>query len=355
MFQFIHQFVSVHSSELQKVFKNEDANYKVLYLFRKYKIVSSNKIENVIKVGILLISGLILACKGWNFNRNPSNSLLNPIENVIQFVVNVNNLEVNCVDSPDYVLNALPWNIKLCKSSFVDSNNITHNVVNASLVSPFDVYASKWSCKAAAVFELFPKNNKNDEIIVKNITKQNFSSGNPSYGIDELIDWNIFLEKYVMNNEAKFEIRISTDFPYRRVETEQTSVKFYVFAKNVTKSIFTSPDVIVRGIKWNVSTGKEGDNLAIYLHANENDLDQNESMEVSASFTLLSMDESFDQEPHRFTRVFGKKYNINRGFPDLISWDKFIEPKNKLIENDMAMFLIELSVGEPRLNWNTSE
>lgn len=288
-------------------------------------------------------------------NRNPSTSVINPIENVIQLVVDVNDLELNCIESPDYILNALPWRIKLCKS-IVDSNNTKLNVVNASLESRFGDYISKWSCKAGAIFKLYPKNRKNDEIIVKNITMDTFDSISPSHGIDEFVSWDTFLDKYVLENEAIFEINISTNSPNRRVETEQTSVKFHVFAENMTKpGIFSSPSVVVRGIHWNVSIGKQGNSLAIYLHADENDMDPYESMEVTASLTLMPMDDSVQQESGEFTRLFGKQHNLNRGFSDLISWDKFIEPSNKFIENDTAIFLIELIVGEPKLHWNISE
>lgn len=296
-----------------------------------------------------------MASKAWSVNRNPSTSVINPIENVIQLVVDVNDLELNCIESPDYILNALPWKIKLCKS-IVDSNNTKRNVVNASLESPFGDYMSKWSCKAGAIFKLFPKNRKNDEIIVKNITKDTFDSMSTSQGIDEIVSWETFLDKYVLENEALFEINISTESPYRKVETELTSVKFHVFAENITKpGIFSSPRVVVRGIHWNVSIGKQGNSLAIYLHADENDMDPNESMEVTATMTLMPMDDSVQPESGQFTRLFGKRHNTNRGFSDLISWDKFIEPNNKFIENDTATFLVELSVGEPKLHWNISK
>lgn len=229
---------------------------------------------------MLFFLGLITITRTWTINRSPSNSLLNPIETGIQFVVNVNDFELNCTESPEYTLNALPWKIKLCKSSVVDTNNVERNVLNASLVSPFGGHTQKWSCKAGTDFKLFPKNPQIDSIIVKNVTKQDFDSITPSHGIDVLVDWDTFLAKYVRKNEAKFEITISTDPPARKVKTEQTSIKFYIFAKNVTSSIFTSPKVLVRGVNWTVSTGKQGKFLAIYLHADENDMDPNETMDV---------------------------------------------------------------------------
>lgn len=266
-------------------------------------------------------------------------------EIVTRFTVNVTELQSKCIKSSDFQSSSLFWSIKICRSA---------DFVNATLISYVDKDAPKWSCEAQAMLKLLTRNGQADGIITENISKHKFDHIHLTKGIDKFVDWDTFLkDDYVNDDEVIIEFKISTDPPVRRSETEHTSTKMNVIVENVNNlTKYYSPKLIVRGIEWNISFEKIDDALGIYLNAERNDFSRDESWEVNVSFKILPWSGRAEAKHGQYTKRYHRSSTggIQRsGYSQFLNWIKFIDPQNKYVQNDTAQFLVEFSVGSPKL------
>lgn len=268
---------------------------------------------------------------------------INPARTVVRFAVDVNELEAECIKSPDFELNSIFWTVEFCKSS---------DFVNATLVSYLAEDAPKWSCSAEAIIKLCsPVRNESGKKIEKKIEKQTFNIHNLTKGLNEIVGWNDLLANYVYENETYVEIEIAVDPPIRS-KTETFSSSFVIYVENVSQLTvpYFSPDFVVREIRWKIEIKREStDHLGIYLHPSKDDLDGKESWEVAAYFTLISWrkNASFNNVNQNFIRRFGK--DDAWGFPKFVEWNTLMDPNKEFLKDDTAWFNGHLRVDQPKL------
>lgn len=106
----------------------------------------------------------------------------------------------------------------------------------------------------------------------------------------------------------------------------------------------------LRGIKWTIYTEKKNGSLAVYLKANENDLEKL-SWEVHATFALLSFDNSVESIQHKFTHKFDVASPM-RGIEKFISWTELFDSNKKFVLDDKANLFVEIKVDQTKQIWN---
>lgn len=219
-----------------------------------------------------------------------------------------------------------------------------------------------WYCDAWAVFKLFHKNGEVGRTVVKSLNNYRFSHLKLSSENIAFIEWNELLNEYVDNqNQAKFEINLSTN-PFKCIEPlkiHQTSTIFQFVLEKVSQltSVDSSP-VVLRDIKWwihaqRISDRREEDYFALYLIADEEDLDKNWFWEVTASLKLLSANKNIDPVHYRFTENY--QWGASRfGCKNLLPFSTLIKPGHYAV-NDMVIFFIEFSVQTPQPLWKIEQ
>lgn len=277
-------------------------------------------------------------------------SEINCFKTVNQFKFNVDNLNSAEFTSPEVILSQVHWKIKLSKRTTGETN-----VLDVALVASLsnDETIAEWSCEARAVFKLISFDSENN--VVKQITKQEFTKDCTSHQIREFIRWNeltdannrYFREK---DNEATFEVEISTN-PLKcqkPMAMETTSADLHVFIKNVSKLGYSlSPEVIVRGIRWTIKTKKEAEHLAVYLWADQSDMDMNWSWEVESSCKLLSFKDNVEPIVRKATDVF--RWGVpNWGFPKFIKWSEFCDANKRYVYGETAIIEFRFVVKAPK-------
>lgn len=266
---------------------------------------------------------------------------------IFRYTLNITELNAGCVESSKTMLSNEFWWIKFCRRS-TESNN---NAIDISLMSSFDENPkNNWSCESKANIKLLPSDSQKSKSIVKSVPNRKFHRSNSSHDIPDFIEWNAFLEDYVQNAEATFEIEIATG-PLKREplsDVEQTYQKFHIFLKNVSNlGEDWSPEVIVRGIKWRVHSQNINNFLSVSLQAAKNDLEMNWSYDVNCTFTLLTFKKNAKPLKYNFMSIF-RRESSEFGFPEFLSWNTFVDKSSDYVHNDRAIILVEFKVEEPK-------
>lgn len=289
-------------------------------------------------------------CNGDSLSKSRSNYL----GTIFRFIINVNYLESSCIESSDIILSDVSWKVKFCKGrSNADGKNDT-NALDFELSSVFGENTATWSCKAFMTLKLFHKNGQDNSTLVLNLSEQMFSNTNASFGIKSFLSWDTFLEQYVQNNEASFEIEMSTTPLILKVssEVEQIYTKFLLILDHRSKLRESFlPEVIVRGIKWRIHT-KTLRNDTVCSHLQAVDIGTNWSYKVSASISIVN--ENGPAYTYKFNHTFSresseaKPKNImlkNVQHSDFVNLDEISNMIGKTV------LLVEIKVDEPKPLW----
>lgn len=289
------------------------------------------------------------------------------LDTIFRFTVNAESLRLKSVESPQFKLNDVSWKIKLCKTSAIDDTDkeaisyakclfeedSSSDMIDIHLVSAYEGGTVDWSCEAQAAFKLLHKDDDVGKSTVKYLSKRKFSNAKLSHGIDDFIKFNDFLENYVHENRATFEIEVITNplSLMKQLEMDQMYGKFRVMIENVSKlESNLSSEVIVRNIKWRIKTKRENDALSVYLLGDENDMDMNWIYKVDVTFNLLSFDRSVKPIKHNLIHEFRCGSSI-RGCKKLMEWSKFIDESKQFVSMDIANLFIQLKVDPPQPLW----
>lgn len=321
-----------------------------LYQIRPFPafVLSGNALPTALDENIVLESpGQISApyCDGDGMR----NSKLDCLGTVFHFIVNVDDLEANCVESPDVMLSGVAWRVKFCKGSHVKEGKDT-DVVDFFISSAYKNNEVPWSCEASVVLRLFHKDDPKNNTMTLKLKKQTFS--NKKLQLSASLSWDTFLEQYVQDNEATFEIEMLTTPLILKTpsDVEQINTQFQVVLNNVSKirDIFSSI-VIVRGIKWRIHTKiQENETLSIHLQAV--DIDLNWSYAVRAFFSILSFKKNGAAFDYKFDYTFSRE-SPEGGSPNIMSWNEFFDRKNKYVLNDKSILLVKFEVEDPKPLW----
>lgn len=268
---------------------------------------------------------------------------LHSLETVVEFELDVRKLQKQlnkCDQSGKFELNDVQWKIEACRGGDRESD-----FLHMSLLSIFDGVSAAWSCEANATFKLI--SNDGDEAAVHSFEYYNFNKEESKRTIDDFVQWGELFDKHVKEDRAIFEITIKAKTPNRAAKLDEGSAKFDVRVKNVNQLGYEySNELIVRGIRWKVLVMKLNDHLGISMFANGDDMGVDVYWNVSATFHLISSTIN-GTISKTFSNVSFDWTHLNHGFPQFVKWNEFINTSKKLIENNHAMFKIELSVSEP--------
>lgn len=276
--------------------------------------------------------------------------ILSDYERVVDFNVDVDKLGSDCINSPDIIINSLPWTIRLCKRSnaYTDYDEYGYNL-DLYLESPFS-RVTDWSCEAQAVIKLLPRVDGNFTPIQKNITKQEFHSSNSIYELKSFVKHDDLLEKYTTNNVATFEITLSTNPLKKKLTLSEKSSKFLMTIDQLKdfQSVSTT-EIILRGMRWTVVAEKDDDYLSLHIEVNKEDINSDWGWDVTASFKLISTSKEKSQT-RTVTHTFDLR-STRGGIPRFIPWSDLLYSENGFDQNDTVIFFVELSVGPPKLLW----
>lgn len=265
---------------------------------------------------------------------------------IFHFTVNVTDLqESNCVHSSSIMLSNVPWKITFCKRA---------RALDAILSPDHDDRAaqpSAWSCDATAIFKLHPKNADKNNTISIILPEETFSSSTTPQPIQIISNWTQFLDEYVRDNEATFEIEIltgplSSKVPTNMVQTKQT---FHIVLENVcTSNEFFSPEIMLRNIKWRIHVQKLQDSvLGVSLQAL--DTDPNWSYNVSCNINIFSFNKNVEPIVFNSTHTFnGKSSETEIGH---VMWSQFVDESSKYVVRDKAIMQVEMGVEQPKPFW----
>lgn len=286
-----------------------------------------------------------------------SKSNSNCFNSTFRFAANVSQLESECVESSEIILNYVSWRVKLCKQNETNS-------VGVYLESFLNSNVSYWSCEAEASFKLFPVD-ANDRPIIRNLTKHKYTNESSSIGIEEFADWDEFMLKYTSENVANFEIEISTS-PLEHTPPNVMNpiyTRLHIMLNGVTNEPnaqfdYYSPEVTVQGVKWRIRIQRIDKYLGISLEANDDDLDLSFSYKVDAEFKLFTFSDpdTTIREPisNQFTHYYRHGWP-KMGFANFIEWHDFVHPKHDYVVRNKANFFIQFKVEQPKSVWDDDQ
>lgn len=265
-----------------------------------------------------------------------------------------------CSESGEIKLQGVAWKIELCKRTTEkekenENDKEKIDVVDIFLVSSFTDETSKWSCEAKANFVLKSVRPEHKEI-AKQLETKKFTIANPREGHKWFVNWDDLKNNYSEGDVATFEITLEIEPPTRIAQLEQTSTTFYFKVPDVHR--YTSPngtssnDVDLRGVNWHYKAMKAKnaagkDTFAIYLYANQDDMDLYYQWQANTTITLIS-----SKKEKNHSLKFGNSYhwrNLVYGLTAFIEWDNFINKDNGYVISGGAIFKIDLAVQEPKL------
>lgn len=274
---------------------------------------------------------------------------------VFHFAVNISTLSSsNSVYSPTFVLSNMNWKVKFAKKSIgIDENA---QVLSVFLEPIWAKKEEKWSCEAQATFTLLPKDDEAGQSLERHLCAKIFDNKSMvAHGFPDFINWDEFVQNYVREDMANFEVQISTS-PLLRKRTaaddiNQTSATFQVTVENASQlEVSSSNDVILQGIIWNVRLKKCDKHLAVYLYCREDDVDENWFYKANVTFTLQSFHDDVGPKQLKMGAEYQRE-SIGWGFDDFLEWSKFIDKENGYIKKDRAILSVDLKVDPAMSKW----
>lgn len=271
---------------------------------------------------------------------------LNAFRTAFFYTLNTTKLDSSGVDSLMIELNGLKWTVQFRKNS--NENCANAHALAICLVGYLKKNEIEWTCEAQASVKLLHKDGSDERAILKELPKKIFESSDSSHGIDDFIKWDEFLKYYVQNNQAMFEIEISTS-PLKRkrattADVNQFSTEFHVVIDNVSKlDSVCSSDVVLHDVRWRILIKKEDEFLAIYLNGMANDMDPNWSFKVYTTFQLLPFNSKVDAHTIRFNNTYNSSIS-GWGQKNFLKWSDFVDPNKNYVWKDQANLLVELKV-----------
>lgn len=273
-------------------------------------------------------------------------ALIQQLGTVFEFRANVSSLvNQEYIQSSPIPLNNLVWTVELTKNSHAESLQVVlKSVSNTTL--PY------WTCEVYAVIKLFHKDGDETKAVTIHLDKTEYSNVKNEYINTNFIDWKNFMENYVKNNEAIFEIELSM-YPLncqKPTDINQLYQRLHITLDNVSKlKEINSSVMLLRGIKWQIRIEQNENNLTAFLSAEENDLDISSTYKVNGFFKLLS----FDSDKEASVKMFN--HEIRRGSSRvrtlLLDWNESDNESSPYVENDRINLLVEFKVGKPKSLW----
>lgn len=273
---------------------------------------------------------------------------INITETRFNFFLETNALNADYL-TPKMILADLFWRVKMCKETTFGGED----VVNVFLECSPGSSTLKWACEAKATISLCPIT-PNQEPYRKTLAKTTFTENSPSVGCVAFAKWTEF-KRYELNGIICVDVHLSANPAKEHItsEIEQTATKFRFTVENMSKlSRKSSPEVTVQGTNWYVVLKKDDGSLSVFLYIKRNIFNENWFWKVKWSLKLLSFCAGAETPPicKQFSHIYGYKTE-SWGFMKFIAWNDLMNPAKKYVQDDKAMFDIDLEVDSPTPLW----
>lgn len=287
------------------------------------------------------------------FANQPSNeqygseagkSLLQSTESIVRFKINKDEVVKGtdkCRESSEFKLNDVAWKVKVCQVK-VGEESEQIAFASVELEAVFKDETATWSCEAEAEVKLIDKDGKHK---VDKIASFTYSAKNNVNSNGKFIEWDDIKGGFLVKDTATFEFNVKTKSLNRSSKLEQTTAKFMLRLKQIDDKLSEySNELTVRGIRWRAYATKIGEYFAIFVEANENDIDTEAQWAVTTNFKLLSTikngkakERNFKDKPFDWTQT-------NRGFKKFLEWSEFMKEDKGFVRNNAALVEITLEI-----------
>lgn len=280
------------------------------------------------------------------YAENKANSKLNNFATAFRFTMDTSRLTKTPIVTPSIELNGVQWTVQF---------KYKNHQLDIHLIPNFD-HATVDSVEVEASYKLLQRIDRKDKTFAKFLSKRLIEKQNAKALImEKYVNWNDFKLNFDYEQKATIEIEIITN-PLKRKDLklphglDVMSKKSLIELENLNAmDQKVASEFDLRGVKWTIYTEKKNGSLAVYLKANENDLDKL-SWEVHATFTLLSFDNNVESIQHTFTH----NYNVAspmRGIEKFVSWSELFDQNKKFVLNDKANLFVEIKVDQVKQIW----
>lgn len=282
-----------------------------------------------------------------SFAEGKASSKLNSFATTFRFTMETSRLTKTPIVTPSIELNGVQWTVQ-----FKYKN---HNL-DIHLIPNFD-HATVDSVEVEASYKLLQRIDREDKTFAKFLTKRLIEKQNAKpLTMEKFVNWNDFKLNFEYQQQATIEIEIITN-PLKRKDLrpphglDVMTKKALIELENLNAmDQKVAAEFELRDIKWSIYTEKKNGSLAVYLKANEKDLEKL-SWEVHATLTLLSFDNNVESIQHTFTHSYGVASPM-RGVEKFISWTDLFDQNKKFVLNDKANLFVDIKVDGVKQIWS---
>lgn len=251
----------------------------------------------------------------------------------------------------EVILANIPWKVKVLKGQ-----NDGDDVIDLHLVcSPaIQLNSLEWFCEAKMTVILRPAAS-DQQPFQRSLAKVTFKKDKESHGITEFIKLDD-LDPYTQNELVYFEVRLSVGplIVRNKTQIDQKRSIFQFTLDDVSKLKKHSVEVSVGGTNWNVFIEKRTNSLGFFLRDERNLHNTNWTWDANYLLKLLSFDVNIDP----FVRKLNQRFHLNGqdwGFGNFISWEALMDPANQYVQDDKAIFEVDLEVSLAKPLWNIDQ
>lgn len=278
--------------------------------------------------------------------ENGANLKLNNFATTFRFTMETSRLTKTPIVTPGIELNGVMWSVQFKYKG--------HNL-DIQLIPNFDK-ATVDSIEVEASYKLLQRIDRKDKTFTKFLTKRLIDKNSAEALIlHKYVNWNEFKLDYDYEQKATIEIEIITN-PLNRKDLKPPhgldvmGKKLLVELENLnTLNQSIASEFELRGIKWTIHTEKKAGSLAVYLKANEKDLEKL-SWEVRATFTLLSFNNNVESIQHTFTHNYSVASQM-RGIEKFVNLTDLFDSNKQFVLNNKANLFVEIKVDETKQIW----
>lgn len=265
-----------------------------------------------------------------------------------RFVAFMNDLnDRGCSETSSFTLSDVSWKIRICKRIEAGKSD------NLDIYLDSDIQDSSLMVEASGDFELLRNGNDPNNYFRHSLPWRKFTAATPSHGVINFL-LTTPLNNYLNDGRLRFQFDITTkpvekiDFEY---EMEYLSTKIRAIIKNVNQLTNTSYSVstretILRGIRWNVLVKLQNESLAVFLNANDDDLEEDFQTKVTAVIKLLPFNRAGHcPEPLRIEAKPTFHKGLSSHQVNLLAWNNFVRPASDYIVKNSAALVVEIKVG----------
>lgn len=271
----------------------------------------------------------------------------------INFCLKITNIsELKEIYSPEYLVQGVPWRVKICERSTALKKSLAAYLYCAKKEKP-----ENWSHAAVATFKLLPFDDDTDPV-VQNVDPYVFDNSGTGYGTSSLIKWDDLFDEnvnYVEDDTINLDISIEATDPDNvrsnlKLEDIESSTTFHLTVTNI-KSLMAvrSTKFNMRNLPWVLMVCKSCSSMLTVRLKSETS-NKEISFKVKAFIKLMSS--KGDKKSIEVSQDSTYKSSSDVFRIEVISWDKLCEAKNGFVDEDSINMEVEFKMSCPSYNHN---